>query len=210
MELFLTLSQILVLLFSVTVHEVSHGAMAEKQGDQTARLAGRMTLNPLKHLDPFGSVILPLIMFLLPTRFMFGWAKPVPVNPSNFRDLKYGQTKVALAGPLSNLALSLFFGLLLRFVPFGDGLFWQNIQQVFIFIVLINLVLAIFNLTPIPPFDGSHVLFTFLPPKFERIKQALFQFSFFIIIFYIFFIFPFVMRLVGFIFQLLTGLPFSG
>ena len=112
---------IIILIFSVVIHEVSHGAIANYLGDPTAKYVGRLTLNPLKHLDPLGSVILPLFLILIAKLsgggIIFGWAKPVPINPSNLRDKKYGEAKVALAGPASNLSVALVFGLALRFIP---------------------------------------------------------------------------------------------
>jgi len=205
MDGLITIIQILILLFSITLHEVAHGAMAEKLGDKTAKEAGRLTLNPLKHLDPFGSVILPLMLFLFKTGFMIGWAKPVPVNPYNFRDQKYGQAKVALAGPLSNLAVALFFGFLLRFAHISQPWFLQA-TSVLIYIVYINLLLALFNLTPLPPFDGSHILFTFLPQSANAFKEFLLRSSFILLAVYIFFIFPLVAPVVRSVFQLITGI----
>src|SRR3989344_5222539 len=111
-----TIFWIIALLYSVVIHEVSHGAVAYSLGDPTAKNLGRLTLNPIKHLDMFGSVFLPLISFML-GGFIFGYAKPVPYNPENLRDRKYGPAKVALAGPASNIALAVLFGLTLRFLP---------------------------------------------------------------------------------------------
>ena len=112
---------IIILIFSIVIHEVSHGAMANYLGDPTAKYAGRLTLNPLRHLDPIGSVILPLFLILMAKLtgggIIIGWAKPVPINPYNFRDQKYGSAKVALAGPAANLIIGLVFGLALRFFP---------------------------------------------------------------------------------------------
>src|SRR3989338_7191179 len=108
--------QVLVLIFSVVIHEVSHGVMANSLGDPTAKNLGRLTLNPLKHLDFFGSILLPLFTFFA-GGFVFGYAKPVPYNPNNLRDRKYGPAKVAIAGPLSNIILAILFGLTLRFLP---------------------------------------------------------------------------------------------
>src|SRR3990167_11425467 len=116
-SLLLPIFYIIVILYSVTIHEVSHGLMANSLGDSTAKNLGRLSLNPLKHLDPFGSVLLPFLMFVT-TGFAFGYAKPVPYNPDNLTDRKYGPVKVALAGPASNIILALLFGLSLRF--FGD------------------------------------------------------------------------------------------
>lgn len=199
---------IIIFLFSVILHEFSHGAMAERLGDPTARVAGRLTLNPLKHLDPIGSVLLPLMLVLMRSNIIVGWAKPVPVNPFNLRDRKYGAAKVAIAGPSANIALALFFGLLLRFVPFGSSGFAKNLTMVFGYIVWINLLLAIFNLTPIPPFDGSHILFTFLPRSLDNLKIFLARYGLFIVIFYIFFIFPFIIPLIALLFNFIVGAPF--
>ena len=199
---------IIILLFSVIIHEVAHGAVAYHLGDPTAKYAGRLSLNPLKHLDPIGSVILPLILVAVKSPFLIGWAKPVPVNPYNFKDQKYGSLKVSLAGPGANLIIALFFGLLLRFVFFPI----PSISLMFSYIVYINILLAVFNLIPIPPLDGSHILFTFFPysPEAERIKLFLERFGMVILIFIIFFWFSWVLAIINWIFALVTGfhLPF--
>lgn len=176
--------QILILLFSMTIHEVSHGAMADYLGDPTAKQAGRLTLNPLKHLDFVGSLIVPLVLIATLGKG-FAWANPVPVNPYNFRDQKYGSLKTALAGPASNLTIALVFGLILRFF---SGSISYNLASIFYLIVFINIILTIFNLLPVPPLDGSHILFAFLPSSMDNVKAFLFQFGFFILIFLIFFI----------------------
>src|SRR3989344_1145312 len=158
--------QIVVLIFSVVIHEVSHGFAALSLGDRTAEDAGRLTLNPLKHLDPFGSVLLPLFTLFL-GGFVFGWAKPVPYNPYNLKNQKWGPALVGAAGPAANIGLALVFGLLLRFLPgFSESIpstFLFNFLSVASTITLLNLVLAVFNLVPIPPLDGSKVLFSVLP-----------------------------------------------
>ena len=200
---------IIVFLFSVILHEVSHGAVANLLGDPTAKLAGRLSLNPLRHLDPIGSVVLPLMLILMQSSIIVGWAKPVPINPLNLRDRKYGQAKVAMAGPLANISIAVFFGLLLRFVPFGTSAFGQNLFVVFGFIVWINLLLAIFNLIPIPPLDGSHILFTFLPRTLDKLKVFLFRYGFFILIFFIFFCLPFLLPVIKALYGLIVGTPFS-
>ena len=201
---------IAILIFSVVLHEVSHGTMANYLGDPTAKNAGRLTLNPIYHLDLFGSVIVPLFLILFAKLsggggIIFGWAKPVPINPYNFRDQKYGEAKVAIAGPLANLALALVFGLGLRFLP----LIFVSPALVLLFsyIVYINIILAIFNLLPIPPLDGSHILFAFLPKKLENLKIFFHQFGVFILLFIIFFFFNWIILITNSIFQLIVGLP---
>ncbi len=198
---------IAILIFSVVVHEFSHGAAANYLGDPTAKYAGRLTLNPLKHLDPIGSIILPFFLILITkltgSGIIFGWAKPVPINPYNFRDQKYGSAKVALAGPGSNVVIALVFGLTLRFFPEISG--FSGFYLMFSYIVYINLLLAIFNLLPIPPLDGSHILFTFLPSKMENIKIFLSQFGIFILFFIIFFFFDWLIYFLKWLFFFIVG-----
>ncbi len=159
-----------VLLFSVVVHEVAHAWQALREGDTTARDLGRITLNPIPHLDPVGSLLVPLLLYFLPGDFLFGWAKPVPVNPRNYRNYRAGDIRVSMAGIVSNLCLVVLFALLLaaltalQGVPFFSGQIGVNIVTVATYGILINLILAYFNLIPIPPLDGSHVLYHLLPP----------------------------------------------
>ncbi len=202
----ITLFSILVLIFSIIIHEVAHGAMAERLGDKTAREMGRISLNPIKHIDLFGSIIIPFFLILTKSSMLIGWAKPVPINPYALRDRKYGEAKVALAGPLANIGVAVLFGLILRFVPLGVSAFSQNLALILQYIVWINLLLAIFNLTPIPPLDGSHILFALLPKSAESAKFFLSQFGVFILIIYIFFIFPYIVPLAGVLFKLFTGI----
>lgn len=200
---------IIVLIFSVVIHEVSHGMMANFLGDPTAKEAGRLTLNPLKHLDPLGSVILPFFLILIKeitnTGIIFGWAKPVPVNPYNFRNRKCDSAKVALAGPVANLVLASFFGLSLRFLPFFQA--FSGLYLMFSFIVYLNILLAIFNLLPIPPLDGSYLLFALLPAEAEGIQMFLNQFGLFILFFIIFFYFNKIIWLLGHIYTFIVGIP---
>jgi len=156
--------QVVVLIFSAIIHEYMHGYMALRLGDTTAKDAGRLTLNPFAHLDWFGSFFLPLVMIISNVGFVFGWAKPVPYNPNNLRDKKYGDAKVALAGPLGNLIIAIFFGLCLRFLPYYN-LTFSGLLSI---IIYINLALMVFNLVPIPPLDGSKILAAFLP---QHIKE---------------------------------------
>jgi len=162
------------LLLALTIHEFFHGYAALKMGDPTAKLAGRLTLNPIKHIDLFG-----FLAFLL---FRFGWAKPVPVNPLNFRDYRKGIFITSLAGPLSNLILALPLGLILRIYP---GM--QHTRILFPFAMMLqlgiafNLILCAFNLIPIPPLDGSKILFSLLPPDYERFELWLERYGFVIL-----------------------------
>ena len=200
---------IIVLIFSIVIHEISHGAMANYLGDPTAKYAGRLTLNPIKHLDPIGSIILPIFLVLMAKLMgggiIFGWAKPVPINPYNFRDQKYGSAKVALAGPAANLVIALVFGLSLRFFPQIAVL--PGLDLMFSYVIYINILLAVFNLLPVPPLDGSHILFTFLPPGMENIKIFLSQFGLFILLFIIFFFFSWIVSIINWIFALIVGVP---
>ncbi|MDP4007355.1 MAG: site-2 protease family protein [bacterium] len=201
---------IIILIFSVVLHEVSHGIVANALGDPTAKQAGRLTLNPIPHLDPIGSILLPGFLILMSQLggggIIFGWAKPVPVNPLNFRDKKYGSALVSLAGPGSNLSIALIFGLVLRFLPLTE--FSPALVTIFSYIVILNILLAVFNLLPIPPLDGSHILFTFLPRRFAALKIILSQFGLFILLFIIFFFFGFVSPVVNFLFRLIVGSSF--
>lgn len=196
---------IAVLIFSVIVHEVSHGYAAYLQGDNTAKYAGRLNLNPLNHLEWFGSFVLPVISYML-GGFIIGWAKPVPFNPYNLRNQRWGEAMVALAGPLSNIFLALFFGLLLRFgvlFYFGSGFVY-----IATLIVFINLVLAVFNLIPVPPLDGSKILFSFLPYSMQNVRDFLEQNGTYILLFFIFFLWKFFVPLIYLLFSLVTGLAF--
>lgn len=178
---------VLILIFSVIVHEVMHGYVALMFGDHTAERAGRLTLNPIPHIDLVGTILLPGLLLLLPILtgtspgFLIGWAKPVPVNPLNFRDLRRGEIYVSLAGVGANFVLALAFAVLYHV----SAAFFLNpwAMQIFEFGVQVNLVLAVFNLLPVPPLDGSKVLIALLPyeaaKNFERIG---FQYGFLIIL----------------------------
>ncbi len=181
MDIGITL-QIIVLVLSVVVHEVAHGYMAYWLGDPTAKYAGRLSFNPVKHLDLFGSFIIPFVLIITHSPFLFGWAKPVPFNPYNLRSQKYGPALVGLAGPLSNLILAVVAGILMRtLLVFGavDGILLQLLAT----IVFINVLLLVFNLFPIPPLDGSKLLFAIIPIS-EYTKATLEKYGFvFLLIF---------------------------
>jgi Zn-dependent protease len=158
---------IVVLIFSVVLHEVAHGYMADWLGDPTARLQGRLTLNPISHIDPVGSIILPGLLLVTQSPLLIGYAKPVPYNPYNLRG-RYAEGLVAFAGPATNILLALIFGLLIRFAGAQLG---PDLATAFLMIAYINLLLALFNLIPVPPLDGSKVLSSLLgivSPALER------------------------------------------
>lgn len=197
--------QILILIFSVVIHEVSHGATAYAMGDPTAKEAGRLTLNPLKHLDPFGSILLPTMTYLL-GGFIFGWAVPVPYNPYYLKNQKWGPGLVGAAGPLANILMAVFFGILIRFA--GTLAFPPQFLQIAIFIVFLNLVLAIFNLIPIPPLDGSKVLFAFLPARAHELEAFFERYGIILLLIFIFFLSGIILPIAAFLFKLITGLNF--
>ncbi len=175
-------------LFSIVFHEVSHGWMAYRFGDDTAKNMGRLTLNPLPHIDPLGTVILPAIMIIMGGP-VFGWAKPVPFNPYNFDrnvNVRNGVMWVALAGPASNLILAFISSfVLVAVLRFSAGLpavISISVVQLTRALIVINLVLASFNLIPIPPLDGSKILMRFLPPRYESYFLKLERYGFLLLI----------------------------
>ena len=202
----LTIFGLVVFIYSVVIHEVSHGFAAQALGDDTARAMGRLSLNPLKHIDIFGSIVLPLLLLFSGSPFVFGYAKPVPYDPRNLRDQKYGPIKVAMVGPASNIFIALVFGVMLRFFP--DILPATIIPQLFAMIVAINLVLAIFNLFPIPPLDGHWVLMTLLPARYHAFKAWLYRYSIFLFLIFLVFIYPIIFPIIPWLFRLITGLNF--
>ncbi len=153
----------IILIFSAIVHEVSHGLVAERLGDSTARDEGRITLNPIPHIDPFGSIILPLILLAAHSPIIFGAAKPVPVNFNNLRNPKSGMALVSLAGPASNFLLAILF-----VIPIKFGLANSISAPILLQAILINLVLGTFNLIPIPPLDGSKILAALAPDQWTH------------------------------------------
>lgn len=166
---------IIILLFSVILHEVAHGLMALKFGDHTAERAGRLTLNPIPHIDPIGTILLPLLLKLSGSPILFGWAKPVPINPLNFSDVKKGELLVALSGVGANFLLAISSAVLLHIleVTFPNPL----LLSLTYYGVYINLVLTIFNLLPIPPLDGSKVILSQLPYDLARKYMSLERYS---------------------------------
>jgi len=195
---------ITVLIMSVVVHEVSHGWVAYILGDPTAKLAGRLTLNPIPHIDLVGSIIVPLVLSLLPGGIVFGWAKPVPYNPYNLRAGKYGPAYVAAAGSAANLSLALIFGL---FIRSGLAVAWLGASALPLLstIVLVNIMLALFNLIPVPPLDGSTILFSLLPYR-SRIIESFYKYQLIVILVVIFGAGFIIDKAVMLIYALITGL----
>lgn len=202
-----------VLLLSVIIHEVAHGLAARKLGDRTAEHEGRLTLNPIPHIDPLGTVILPLLLALSNAPFMIGWAKPVPYNPYNFRPekwiLRWGEAFVAFAGPLSNIIIFSVFGLFLRFfeqflavAPFLEALI--PAVPLISMIVVVNIALAVFNLMPFPPLDGSKIFFSIFPRQLE-LRAFLERHQLIIALFFILFLWKYVSPLIFVIYRLLIG-----
>jgi len=183
--LFIVLN-VVILLFSVIIHEISHGFAALRLGDPTAKMSGRLTLNPIPHIDIVGTIVLPVMLILLRSPFLFGWAKPVPVNPLNFKNPKRDMMLTSLFGPLSNFALAIIFALLYR-VFFLLGGKANIFTQGFVYGAAINVLLFCFNLIPIPPLDGSKVLMYFLPDTVAEGFRRIERFGF-IIIFALFFL----------------------
>jgi len=165
------LATIVILILSIVLHEIAHGYAANQLGDPTARLAGRLTLNPLSHIDLVGSIIVPGFLLITGANFLFGWAKPVPYNPYNLRNPKWGESIVAAAGPLTNLLLAVIFAMLVRFAStLGLPYSFVEIAQ---YVVFINVLLALFNAIPFPPLDGSKIITPFLPLTLRYKYQAM-------------------------------------
>lgn len=204
LEIFLTVLAFLIILsLVITIHEATHAFTANFLGDPTARLVGRMSLNPVAHIDPLGTLVLPLLLLILQSP-IFGWAKPTPVNPINFQNPRRDSALVALSGPLSNFALAAFFSIIFRLLPdtssFGTFLFT---------LVSINLLLGIFNLIPIPPLDGYKVLMGVLPKEIA-IRLTAFEsmgpiFLLFFILIFFSFLSPIILSLLKLLLVVFTG-----
>lgn len=197
----------IIIVISAVVHEYSHGFTAYYLGDPTAKNEGRLTLNPLVHMDLFGTVILPLFLLLTGGIFI-GYAKPVPYNPNNLRDKKYGSLKVAIAGPLSNLFIALALGLFLRFFSgsiLASGIVPPIFLSLIALVVIINIALVLFNMIPFPPLDGSKVFFDLFPRYWQRVMDMGFM-GLILALLVAFFLLP---RLIGLIFWAITGQSFG-
>ena len=221
LNLFFTIA---ILILSIIAHEVSHGFVAYLLGDNTAKRAGRLSINPLKHLDMTGSFFVPLMLVIMKSSFVFGWAKPVPYNPYNLKNQKWGPALVAISGPLSNFLIAGVFGLAVLFLPIdssvkaeislsavgGATVFGTGYAPAFLFfssmVIWINVFLGVFNLIPIPPLDGSKVLFSILPYKFNNVQIFLEKYGFFILLFFLFYFSKLLLPVVFFLFRLFLGL----
>jgi Zn-dependent protease len=197
---------IVILILSVIIHEVSHGYAALALGDPTAKYQGRLTLNPIPHLDLWGSFIVPLLLIMSQAGIILGWAKPVPFNPYNLRNQKWGEAIVAVAGPLSNILLAIIFAVVFR-LSLQFGFINESFLLLTIKVIQINLMLAIFNLVPIPPLDGSKILFAVLPYKWQSIKGYFERYGMIFVFIFIFFLWPVVSPIISFLFKLLVGQP---
>jgi len=206
---------LVALIMSIVLHEMAHGYAANWMGDPTARLQGRLSPNPLVHIDPLGSVILPALLFISNAGFLFGWAKPVPYNPYNLSDQRYGEAKVAAAGPAMNIFLALIFGTLIRF----SGVLGLNetFLSLAAYIVFINILLAFFNMLPIPPLDGSKIISALLPfraaMQYQQFLRAVERYGIFVLLVGLFLIihliWPYLFTAVMFVASLFTGLDIA-
>lgn len=185
MDILILLISIIGFAMAIIVHEISHGLVAERLGDPTARIQGRLTLNPIPHIDPVGSILLPLILLMLRSPFLFGWAKPVPIDPYNLQHPKKDLALISLAGPLSNLAMAVIFSIFLRIIL----IFFPNpaIFSLFFNLIGFNVVLAVFNLIPVDPLDGGKILEGFLPDRQAAAMRNFFAGSGLVLIFFLIF-----------------------
>jgi Zn-dependent protease len=200
--------ELIALIFSVMIHEIAHGFEAERLGDNTARDAGRLTLNPIKHIDVFGSILLPLVLLISGSGVVLGWAKPVPYNPNNLhKDPKYGPLKVALAGPFTNVLITIILGLVARF---GVNFLSAPAVGLIGFVAYLNVFLAVFNLVPIPPLDGSKI-WTYIFPKVSVLQVERLGVIGIVIVFLFVYLFSgYLAAIAGAIFQLIAGSQATG
>ena len=193
--------EITILIISIMAHEVAHGAMAYYFGDPTAKNQGRLTLNPLKHLDLFGSIILPLLLYITNAGFIFGWAKPVPYNPYNLQPRRLGEFFVSIAGIVTNFLIAIVFVAITKLAIVLS--LSQSVIDLLGYVIILNLTLAVFNLFPIPPLDGSKILFTLVPYRYERQLMVLEKYGIYLLLILIVLFGWVVSDIVGWLFQLM-------
>ncbi len=190
----------IIIIPSAIIHEYAHGWMADRLGDPTARYAGRLTIDPRAHIDMWGTILMPLVLFVVTGgKFLFAYAKPVPYNPYNLKNQKWGPALVGIAGPAANFLLAAAFAVLLRALPASTLTSFLGI------IVYANILLMVFNLLPFPPLDGSKILYAVLPDSAYKVKAFLDRYGFFILLFFIFFLFEFLSPVISGLFYWLVG-----
>lgn len=203
MDLLTLVFYFLIIIPSSIIHEFAHGWVADKLGDPTARYAGRLTLNPLAHIDPIGTLLLPLALFMgSGGRFMFAYAKPVPYNPYNLRNQKWGPALVGFAGPTANFLLAFSFACVLRAFPDIDS------AQLIHTVIYANVLLMVFNLVPIPPLDGSKILFALFPDSWLNVRMLLERWGYILLFIFVFFLFDVIQPLIQLVYGLLVGSTF--
>lgn len=177
-NLHLIIAQVFILFFSISFHESAHAWMAYKLGDPTGKMQRRISLNPLRHLDLIGTIILPVFLLVIRSPFLFGWAKPVPVNPFNFKDPYKGIALTSLSGPASNLILAASSFILIQIIKnLNLGFFSEPVYLILVLMLIINLLLALFNLLPVPPLDGSGIVMGFFPNSIGKLIEKFQPFS---------------------------------
>jgi len=193
----------IVIIPSAIIHEYAHGWMADRLGDPTAKYAGRLTLDPRSHIDMWGTILMPILLFVISGGgFLFAYAKPVPYNPYNLKNQKWGPAFVAIAGPLANFLLALSFSIVFRLIPLLPPVFWGTAEFISI-IIFANIMLMVFNLMPIPPLDGSKILFAILPDSAYKVKAILQQYGMILLLVFILFFVPYISPIINFFYNLL-------
>ena len=199
---------IIILIISIIMHEVAHGYAALYYGDPTAKNRGRLSLNPLVHIDIIGSIIVPGLLLLSGAGFVFGWAKPVPIDERNFIDRKRGLLVVSLAGIAVNMLCAIVFSAIIR-LSFIFGFGSASFVSICGTIVLVNIVLGFFNLMPIPPLDGSKIFFSLIPERYEMQWRPIFErYALPIVIIFAFFVWPYIAPAIFWLFKLFTVISF--
>ena len=183
-------------------HEIAHGAVAYYFGDPTAKNQGRLTLNPLKHIDMFGSIILPVLLYITNSGFIFGWAKPVPYNPYNLRNRRLGEFCVSIAGIITNFLIAIAFAIFIRFAVAWN--LSEPVIYLIAYIIMLNITLGVFNLFPIPPLDGSKILFSLIPYKYESQLRNLEKYGLYILIILVVFFSWIIGDIVSWVFRLMV------